>query len=536
MPGVKRSHQQTTGTTVTNSRIHRNIMIRTRFSSTTSSSSYDLQDVWKRSCWKAMGYIAEHDDDDDDHDDCFDLDDTWELVNDDTDTAKNNNNNINLSSTSFQVINLMPSTMNDDDEILYTEGDTATTNVDTDTPPMVVFMNLSQQIHDNIITMRNWLQQKQLIYIQWTTSDAEASLIQSTMTSFTATTANEIESLHQILPHCHPNHHHHHSHNTNTTSQSSQLQQHYSSMVQILMMELQDTIAIPFQSLTKLRQRTAVQIYQHPIQCSYNNNKTNNSNTSRQPTTKYKDHTERDTTLELLGLDDDDENDEIGSTIGTTKIMDQRFIPTRPSHRLHQDFYSTYQPTNNNNKNNELKPRPISIFVSASSPGGGATTMSTSTVSPGLSSNDTMENITMKRSNVQDKTKSRKYDPNIATTITTTVVDDDEYDSTTTATMLQQESILLQMKTNNDLDHVQQMEQTMIDITTLLSQFTNLVVEQQDNIHTIYDSTTVTQDNVQQGTEQLHDAKIRVQSSKHYMATLITGMGIVLLVFHWLRP
>jgi hypothetical protein len=300
------------------------------------------------------------------------------------------------------------------------------------------------------------------------------------------------------------------------------------------MMELQDTIAIPFQRWTKLRQRTAVQIYHNPIQCRLY--------TPPSVAVQKKVSKERDTTLELLGLDDDNDDDNNiheGNERGTTKRIDQRFIPTRPSHRLHQDFYATYQ-YRDGSSDKAMKSRPISIFtVSASSTcttAPSSTYTSTESVSLPTQTKDYDISATMtKRPKVQvDGVSITPRDANF-TTIRHPTVDDDVYDSTTAA-MLQQESMLLQMKTNNDLDSVQQMEQTMMHITTLLSQFTNLVAEQQDHIHTIYDTTTVTKDNLQKGTEHLHEAKVRVQSSKHYMATIISGMGIILLLFHWLRP
>ncbi len=476
MRGVKRSYEtSTTG-------------------STSSSSSYDLQDVWKRACWKAMGYT------DDDVDD--DMDETWELI--------DNTNQTSVSS--FQVINLIPPSMcvvvEEDDEILH---QTAGSKRD----PVI---QMAQQIQSNMDTMRNWLHQKQLTFIQLTTSDPEASLIQSTITSFTATTANEIESLHQLVRSTTT------SSSTNPEPQpSSQLQQHHSGIVQILMMELQDTIAIPFQKLTKMRQRTAVSIYQNPIQCRMY------TTPNRSPPLRIK--KKKDTTLELLGLDDDDDHDHEMAT----KMMDQRFVPTRPSHRLHQDFYSTYD------EPNERTPppvRPISMFVStltttttSSSSRSSISSSGNSTIVPTLSRNNTSatNDVATKRNKVSQPPKSIEHNTNDHT--------NDLYEhDTATAVMLQQESILLQMKTNNDLDSVQQMEQTMMDITTLLSQFANLVVEQQDNIHTIYDTTATTHDNIQKGTENLTEAKVRIQSSKHYMASAITGMGVILLIFHWLRP
>lgn len=79
------------------------------------------------------------------------------------------------------------------------------------------------------------------------------------------------------------------------------------------------------------------------------------------------------------------------------------------------------------------------------------------------------------------------------------------------------------------------MEQTMVDITALLSQFANLVTEQQEDVWEIHDATVSTKENLQKGQENLMDAAERTASSKHYMATAITAMGVLLLLLNWLR-
>jgi hypothetical protein len=101
---------------------------------------------------------------------------------------------------------------------------------------------------------------------------------------------------------------------------------------------------------------------------------------------------------------------------------------------------------------------------------------------------------------------------------------------------LQQEAVLLKAKVENDLDAVQAMEQSMVDITALLSQFSELVASQQENVWNIHDATATTKENMEQGQEELVDATARTKASRHWTATGITAMGLILLIFHWIRP
>jgi t-SNARE complex subunit (syntaxin) len=80
------------------------------------------------------------------------------------------------------------------------------------------------------------------------------------------------------------------------------------------------------------------------------------------------------------------------------------------------------------------------------------------------------------------------------------------------------------------------MEQMMVNITTLISQFANLVSEQQDDVYTIHDAAAEVQQNMSQGQEHLVEAKDRTRSSHHYMAKGILAMTILLLLLHWWRP
>jgi hypothetical protein len=418
-----------------------------------SHCSIDLSHVWKEACFKAFG-----------------LED-WEFV-EPTDCSKDLDVAILPSSESsqFNVINLL-NQLDDvrDDEINENGRDP--------------WMETARHIHSNIHEMTMFLSNNRFDYIQLDTSDDDASLIQSTVASFIATTAAEIESLHQCL----------------STTPTNQKQSHCAGVVQILMIELKERVAEPFGFLSKQRQRAAVELWQTPIQ-------------SRLWIPNFFPK-EKDATLELLGLDDDDEDE----LVDKASKVDQRFLFKRLSHRLHTDFWQSYE-TSKHAVRRQQPPASLSQRtheVAHPSTAGYAMAVSDVTSKP--------------------KSFATRQLPQVPVTF---LGDDDDggEDFASSAAGLQQEAMLLQMKTHSDLDSVQKMEQAMVDITTLLSQFANLVVEQQENVWDIHDATVTTKENIQQGKENLEDAKERVAASKHYMASAITAMGILLLLLHWLRP
>lgn len=102
---------------------------------------------------------------------------------------------------------------------------------------------------------------------------------------------------------------------------------------------------------------------------------------------------------------------------------------------------------------------------------------------------------------------------------------------------LQRESAtLLATYQHSDLEGVQKVERTMVEITSLLSRFTDLMIEQQDSVLTIHDQALKSKENVDKGQDQLVDAANRGEKSKHPMATFITSMAVLLLFFNWIIP
>lgn len=273
-----------------------------------SYAAEDLSESWRIACLKAMGLEG------------------WQVVD------RSNDYSDPSSASKFQVINLL----HPPDEA-EEEGSSLDSN-HRDDP----WMQTAVQIESNIREMATWIRRKQREYVKLDTPDEEASLIQSTVTSFTATTANEIESLHQCV-----------AINLKSNSAQQQKQQHCAGIVQILMVELKENVAEPFGRLSKQRHRAAVQLWQTPLQCRLWTPTT----TARRTTTMSKNEKE---TLELLGLDDESEQ-----SLATTKMTDQRFQPVRASHRLHRDFLQSYERTKGPTNSKLL--RPPSLFRSDTS-------------------------------------------------------------------------------------------------------------------------------------------------------------------------
>jgi hypothetical protein len=303
----------------------------------------------------------------------------------------------------------------------------------------------AQHVQSNIESMARWILQKKLLYVSVEMSVEEASLIQSTVTSFTATTANEIESLRKLI-----------SPSTDATTHSH-LHHHRTAIVQILLARLKEDIIEPFGLLQKQRSRTAIRLWQNPLECK----------------------------LVVHGSER------------------HKFMPTRKSHRLHTDFCASYQ------RDERIVPlkRPTSSLFKKKR-------------SLPSSKDEKMETPLTPSPKVQRVPEN----------------DDVMYAEYTAPQALQQEALMLTASLHNDLDSAQQMEHMMVNITTLLSQFTELVSEQQEDVWEIRDATATAKENVEKGSEELADAKERVQQSKHYMAKSITTMTIVLLFFNWVLP
>ncbi|KAL7507450.1 hypothetical protein ACHAXN_004940 [Cyclotella atomus] len=102
---------------------------------------------------------------------------------------------------------------------------------------------------------------------------------------------------------------------------------------------------------------------------------------------------------------------------------------------------------------------------------------------------------------------------------------------------LQRESAaLLSTYQHSDLESIHKVERSMVEITQLISRFTDLITEQQEDIVMIHDQALKSKENVDKGQNQLVDAAKRGERGGHWMATFIVVMAILLLFFNWILP
>lgn len=111
-----------------------------------------------------------------------------------------------------------------------------------------------------------------------------------------------------------------------------------------------------------------------------------------------------------------------------------------------------------------------------------------------------------------------------------------EEESTQQQQLQRESAALLSTYQHSDLDSVQKVERSMVEITQLLSRFTDLITEQQEDIFMIHDQAVKSKENVDKGQDQLVDAARRGEKSRHPMASFILLMGLMLLFFNWILP
>lgn len=362
--------------------------------------SYSREREWRASCNKALGYSTE---------------DSSEMI--------------AATSDGPIILNLL-------DEDIQVDNDNRSNSTIVPRDPWIENALL---IHTGMITIISLLDRKRASYLS-ATDDSDASLLESTLLSFVATTANQLESLRQSI------------------SSKGEYAQHCSGIVACLLLMLRRDIAEPFGVLQKQKSRVALALYQNPLQCRVMLN-----------------------------------------------AGDVRFVPELENPRLGKAFMRLYD-QERFEKEDAKRPKSMLGKKSANVP------------APAISKKPVQK--------AQRPTKGQplpyQEQPELPTS---------QYQES-----LQHEALLLQANLTNDLDTVQQVEARMTEITTLLSQFSALVSEQQHEIEGVYESTVQSKDNVQKGQASLVDAAQRTQQSQHRMATVVFIMGLTLLFFNYFTP
>jgi hypothetical protein len=484
--------------------------------SSACTSSLNRDDEWKRCCADAMGFewVDSFDDDNDknnDHDDGTNLKEK--------DVAVGFNDSKDESEEILQLTNLLDDGHDDfeDDDIFDEREDRHKHNHD-------VWMENALRIQADLNRMSQWIQSKKQEYIGLDMKDEEASLIQSTVTSFAATTASELETLRNMIRS---------SSRSNALVVNKNLSNHRAGIVQILLVQLQEQVTKPFGILQKQRVRVAVQLWQNPLQCKLYE--------PPPPKRRPKDSL----------FDEDEEDDDQG-----LRPKDQRFLPVRSYQQSNDnsngggDFISKYA-----NKQTTSIPLASPAFLSILS---NLQTMeridkknspSASTPSPQqhtvVTEEEPFDDAPSSHTSDSDNTPAAQKLPQQFQT-TFQGRQENQAELLHKNTELYQQQLEEDLRTesaqltttliaSNDLDSVHQMETRMVEITTLIGQFSNLVQDQQEQVLQVHESAKETKDNIDKGQENLIDAAERTRQSKHYKAWIILGMAAILMFFQILR-
>lgn len=360
------------------------------------------------------------------------------------------------------------------------------------------------RIQADLNRMAQWIQSKKQEYVSLDMKDEEAALIQSTVTSFAATTAGELETLRNMIQS---------STQRSTVPINVNLSNHRAGIVQILLGQLQENVTRPFGVLQKQRVRVAVQLWQNPLQCKL-----------YEPPKRH--------SRESMFDDEDEDGDE---------QKDQRFLPRRSYQESTNtnsdgDFISKYA-----NKRITSSPfEPPAFLVNLSKHGAiktaekrnSAVSSMSSTRRTSATEEKSFDDFASLRSPDGDDEKKgpqnrpRQQPENQAEMYHQQMEEDLRTESVQLTTTL---------IASNDLDSVQQMETRMVEITTLIGQFSNLVQEQQEQIIEVHENAKETKDNLNKGQENLIDAAERTRKSRHYKAWSILAMSAILMFFQILR-
>jgi hypothetical protein len=467
----------------------------------TSTASFNRNDEWKRCCANAMGFewldqFQGHDQD-------------RSINSRDNDQEQQQHYPRSIDSIQ-QVINLLDDNKNvdDEDDDNFEEEDIVVHNTQTQhlhKSRSGGWMESAIGIKNDLYTMKLWIESKSQSYVNLNMKDDEASLIQSTVTSFAATIASEIETLREMIVQS----------QLQQQSTVNNIQNHQSGIVQILLSQLQEYITEPFNKLQKQRTRIAVQIWQNPLQCKLYQRPipASSSKTKKQP-------------QDIL-FDDDDEEEEQQRQ----QPKDQRYLPKRSydastSDAVGYDFITKYE----RKPSTQIPPtQPDFLFKLNNSTNKRRKQCGREVESTNVGKQSSKAHTESSSSLQLDFQQKHQHQAPI-------FIDDVDYQQQL-ENDLQEETAQLttQLISTNELDTVQQMERRMVEITTLIGQFSNLVQEQQEQILNVYDSAQTTKENMQKGQENLIDAAERTKRSKHFKAYIILGMSLTLLFFHLLK-
>lgn len=319
-------------------------------------------------------------------------------------------------------------------------------------------------------------------------SEEEAAMFESSIATFMTSTASQIETLNQSIAASIENRYIH----------IDQIQSHRSGIISHLLSELKEVMK-RFQSMQHLRNRQELECYHEPFKCMF----------------PEKNH--------------DDVMDEFENEFGNNTYAQMDISPDDDYlnylEEEEEQFQSMYLNTDvdyekQNKDLEQMLQEPLPIFPSRKRARHGDIPRQSQEQTNGKIH---FNNTSAVQQAPEEETKLPVTKPSIPTSDFGTS-DNDQFD------ILQQEQAFITTEVQNTkLDAAQKVESQMMQITTLLSQFSALISEQQEEIQMIADNTAKSKDNVQKGNEELVKANEQRKKSRHYFALIIYFMGFLLL-------
>ena len=344
-------------------------------------------------------------------------------------------------------------------------------------------------------------------------TDAERNALDAAVASFAVSTGNQIEALRQALTSA--------SEDTGGAG-SDDMAAHRVGIVACLVSSLRTDVVDRMGRMHAVRMRRTLDLARDPLQCRLSTAGGGGGG----------------------GVSEFDENENdvdaatarLGSLLGNIRAAAEEAAAatTTPSEDAEEkDFHATYGQDGEERLLKEISmPLPSFPRVDGAdidlNQGGFEVEQSTA---PRSSRSNASSTAKLRPRNIANKLEAVPLDPSVQQYYGESTAEQEAYIED-----LQRESAYLTASLQNELEDVHKIENKMMEITTLLRQFGDMVADQQEDIVAIHEQAEKSKKNVQAGQDNLVDAGERKKKSKHYMATFIACMGLLLLFLNWITP
>jgi hypothetical protein len=334
-------------------------------------------------------------------------------------------------------------------------------------------------------------------------TEAEKSFMEASLESFIVRTTEEIKMLRETL--------------IQNKEIGGDVLSHKNGIISILFQSLCNQVAMPMEALKKIRHRKANLMRQHPLSCY----------------------------SEVLGQDLDDNDDD---DFFLDKPRSFRYKRSRTSHTLasalescsvhgiiaqevedSRDFWSAYDDSIGEDNEFNIPFRPVVQNVSLED-------------ETYRTFHEDAYNRSMNLDTEVEDAIMQSNHPTSATSVPNDPIYDDEQqpnkimDTELQEQLYQEHLLLTDTFERSGYDAVGKMETTMVEITALLNQFSQLIANQEEDVLLLHEQTKTAKTYVESGQDKLVDAAERGKKSHHLMATFIVFLALVLLFLHLILP